>query len=249
MVTFFHTYPTGLVILLMLTALAAGLSRGFSGFGAALIFVPLASALVGPKLAPPILVIIDGVFASFLIPQALKLGDKRDVGLMFAGAVVGVPLGTAMLAHYSPLTLRWMICIMAAGMLALLASGWRYRGKPVSAATIGVGALSGLFSGIAQVGGPPVVCYWMGTETAHANLRANIILFFAASSALSVMSYLWGGLLGAEVVKLALVAGPAYGIGIWGGSRMFPLASPALFRTGSLVLIGFAVVASLPLFG
>jgi uncharacterized protein len=248
-VTFLPALPISTLALLALVALAAGLSRGFSGFGAALIFVPLASALVGPKFAAPILVIIDGVFASFLIPQALKLGDRRDVSLMFAGAVLGVPLGTAVLAHYSPLTLRWMIVVIAAAMLALLVSGWRYRGKPAAAATVGVGAISGLFSGIAQVGGPPVVCYWMGTETAHAKLRSNIILFFAASSALSVASYLWGGLLGPEVVRLSLVAGPAYGLGIWGGSKMFPLATPAFFRTSSLVLIGFAVVMSLPVFG
>lgn len=246
---FFPALPFSTLILLALVALVAGLSRGFSGFGAALIFVPLASALVGPKFAPPILVIIDGIFASFLIPQALKLGDRRDVCLMFAGAVLGVPLGTVVLAHYSPLTLRWMIAFMAAAMLALLVSGWKYRGKPVAAATIVVGAISGLFSGIAQVGGPPVVCYWMGTDTSHTKLRANIILFFAASSALSVVSYLWGGLMGPEVVKLSLIAGPAYGLGILGGNKMFPLATPDFFRASSLVLIGFAVVASLPIFG
>jgi uncharacterized protein len=237
------------LILLALVALASGLSRGFSGFGAALIFVPLASALVGPKFAPPILVIIDGVFASFLIPQALKLGDRRDVSLMFAGAVLGVPLGTAVLAYYSPLTLRWLISGMAAAMLLLLVSGWKYRAKPVAAATIIVGAISGLFSGIAQVGGPPVVCYWMGIDTAHGKLRANIILFFAASSALSVTTYLWGGLLGPAVIQLSLIAGPAYGLGILGGNSLFPHATPTFFRTSSLVLITFAVVASLPIFG
>ncbi len=255
---FYYMYPSMNLIpdisssslaLLMLVALAAGLSRGFSGFGAALIFVPLASALLGPKLAVPLLVIIDGVFASFLIPQALKLADRRDVGLMFTGTILGLPLGTAVLSHYSPLTLRWMIVIMAAAMLLLLVSGWKYRGKPIAVATIVVGAISGLFSGIAQVGGPPVVCYWMGTDTSHAKLRANIILFFAASSALSVTTYLWGGLLGPAVLKLSLIAGPTYGLGILGGNKMFPLATPTFFHTSSLVLIAFAVVASLPVFG
>ena len=42
--------PSANLALLVLVALAAGLSRGFSGFGAALIFVPLASALVGLNL-------------------------------------------------------------------------------------------------------------------------------------------------------------------------------------------------------
>ena len=237
------------LVLLMLAALVAGMARGFSGFGAALIFVPLAGALAGPKLAAPILVIIDGLFASFLIPSAWKLGDRRDIALMFSGAVVGVPIGTAILTLFVPLTLRWLIAGMATAMLLLLLSGWRYRGRPHALVTVSVGAISGLFSGIAQIGGPPVVSYWLGTDTAHAKLRANIILYFAASTVLSLTTYLWGGLMSLQVLKLALFTGPAYGLGTLAGTRMFGLASPAIFRASSLVLIAFAVLVSLPLFG
>ena len=55
----FPEFPTLTLVLLAAAALVAGLARGFSGFGAALVFVPLASALIGPKLASPILVLID----------------------------------------------------------------------------------------------------------------------------------------------------------------------------------------------
>ena len=209
----------------------------------------MASALVGPKLAAPILVIIDPVFASFLIPSAFKLANKREVVLMLAGALIGVPLGTAVLSHYSPLTLRWMIAGMATAMLVLLMSGWRYRGKPHAIATASVGAISGLFTGIAQIGGPPVVSYWMGTDTDHAKLRANIIIYFAASSVLTIVTYLWGGLMSLDILKLSVIAGPAYGLGILVGSKMFGLATPQFFRVSSLVLIAFAVVMSLPIFG
>jgi uncharacterized protein len=222
-VTFFHDHSTIILALLFLTALAAGLSRGFSGFGAALIFVPLASELVGPKLAAPILVIIDPIFASFMIPKALKLADKRDVSLMFVGAILGVPLGTAILSHYERLTLRWLTAVMAAWMLLLLISEWRYKGQPHAMATAGVGAIAGLFTGIAQIGGPPVVCYWMGTGTNHQQLRANIILYFAASSVLTILTYLYGGLLSFEVIQLSAIAGPAYGLGILGAAKLFPL--------------------------
>jgi uncharacterized protein len=241
--------PNFVLLCLCFAALAAGLSRGFSGFGAALIFVPLASALVGPKLAAAILVVIDPIFASFMIPAALKIAERKSVAFMFVGAMIGVPIGTAVLMHYPPLTLRWLIAIMATAMLALLVSGWRYRGKPHEMATIVVGAISGLFTGIAQIGGPAVVCYWMGTGADPAKLRANIILFFAASSVLTVISYFWGGIMGAEVVKLSLIAGPAYGFGILIGNKLFPLASPAFFRNSSLVLIACAVVTSLPVWG
>ena len=203
---------------------------------------------VGPKLAAPILVVIDGIFASYLIPSAFRLGNKSDVALMFAGALVGVPAGTFILTHFEPLTLRWLIAGMATAMLVLLASGWRYHGTPHKAATILVGAISGVFSGIAQIGGPPVVSYWMGTDTATETLRANIILFFAATTIITVVTYFGGGLLTLEVLKFSVFAGPAYGIGTLLGSRMFGFASPQVFRTISLVLIAFAVLTSLPIF-
>ena len=172
------------ILLMTVAAFVAGMSRGFSGFGAALIFVPCASALVGPRLASPILLIVDGVFASYLIPSAWRLGDRRELLLMLAGAVAGIPLGAAALRLVAPLTLRWLIVGMAAAMLLLLISGWRYRGRPHSLATVAVGGISGLFTGVAQIGGPPVMSYWMGTDTPHAKLRANIILFFAGTTLL-----------------------------------------------------------------
>jgi uncharacterized protein len=131
----------------------------------------------------------------------------------------------------------------------LLLSGWRYRGVPHPLATVSVGAISGLFSGIAQIGGPPVVSYWMGTNTAHAKLRANIILYFAASTVLTLLTYAWGGLMTLQVLKFSLFTGPAYGIGTFAGARMFGFADARTFRTISLSLIAFAVVISLPLFG
>lgn len=243
----FHSVAT--LLLLAAAGLIAGLSRGFSGFGAALIFVPLAGALVGPKLGGPILVIIDGLMALPLIPAALKLGNRREIGLMVLGALIGIPAGTLILKSFAPLTLRWLIVGLAAAMLVFLLTGWRYRGQPHPSATVATGLVSGLMSGIAQIGGPPVVSYWLGMEAPPTVLRANIILFFAAGNLISLASYLWGGLLNLAVVALAAIAGPMYGLGIYFGSRMFGLASPKVFRNASLALIAAAVLLSLPVWG
>ena len=51
---------TQAILAIVLIALIAGLARGFSGFGAALIFVPMASAVIGPKVAALLLLVVDG---------------------------------------------------------------------------------------------------------------------------------------------------------------------------------------------
>lgn len=236
----------GTLILLLVITFAASLARGFSGFGAALIFIPLASALVGPKTAVPLLLVTDGLMAAGMIPNAVRRADRREVFTMALGAVVGVPAGTWLLTSLDPLVLRWCIVALAAAMLALLLSGWRYRGRPRPPLTVLIGLVSGFFSGAAQVGGPPVVAYWLGSSIAAATVRANIVLFFAITTVFGGIGYVVGGLITLHILTLAAVIAPVYGVGTWAGSRMFGLASDQTFRRICLAMIAFATVVSMP---
>jgi uncharacterized protein len=236
-------------VFLAALALVAGMARGFSGFGAALIFVPLASRLIGPHQASPVLLIADAIVALPLIWSAWGKAEKRDVALMAVGGLIGAPLGTWILKTGDTLTLRWLIAGLTAAMLALLLSGWRYHGKPKPALTIGVGSISGLFSGIAQIGGPPVVAYWLGQNARADVMRASTILFFAFGSATSMVSYGVAGLLTYDVAKLALMVLPFFALGLWLGTRMFRLASEQTFRRICFALITLALVTSLPVWG
>lgn len=234
------------IALLAAVTLAASLARGFSGFGAALIFMPLASALLGPKLAAPLLLVADGVMTAGMVPNAVRIADRRGVLTMAAGALVGVPAGAWLLSTLPALTLRWAIFALATAMLALLASGWRYRRRPRAPVTVLVGLVSGLFSGAAQIGGPPVVAYWLGAPIGVATVRANIVFYFAISSAIAAAGYLWGRLLTVDVLVLAAVIAPVYGLGTWIGSRMFGLASEKTFRRICLAMIAGAALLSMP---
>src|SRR5215831_14487349 len=100
-------HSSGTFILLAVSAFLAALARGFSGFGSALIFVPLASTAIGPQAAAPLLLLIDGVTAVGLVPNAWRHADKRDVGTMSIGALAGIPLGAWILVKSDPLLIRW----------------------------------------------------------------------------------------------------------------------------------------------
>lgn len=237
------------ITLLCLTALIAGTARGFSGFGAALIFVPIAARLIGPQQASPVLLIVDAVVALPIIVKSWPLAKRSEVGLMALGGFVGVPVGTWILKTGDRMSLRWLISGLTAGMLLLLLSGWRYHGQPHKALTIGVGSMSGLFSGIAQIGGPPVVAYWLGGNTKAAVMRASTFLYFAVGSATTIVSYGVGGLLTGEVFKISMFVLPTFAIGLWIGNQMFGLAGEDTFRKACLALIACALVASFPLWG
>lgn len=227
-------------------AFVAATARGFSGFGAALIFVPLASTVVDPKIASPLLLITDAVLAVGFIPDAWRKANKREVSVMALGAAIGIPLGTLMLVRLEPTHIRWAIVVLASAMLALLVSGWRYHGKPTAPLSFIAGGAAGVCSGAAQVGGPIVVTYWLGSPGAPPIVRANIILYFAMSTAIAMVSYFFGGVLTLEVLKLSLVVGPVYGAGLLLGSRLFGVADETIFRRICYALIVVAVGVSLP---
>src|SRR3954469_23172878 len=100
---------TGAIVFLLASAFVASLARGFSGFGAALIFLPLAATVTDPKIASPLLLITDAVLAVGFIPNAWCTADKREVGIMGAGAAIGIPFGTLILVRTDPMHIRWAI--------------------------------------------------------------------------------------------------------------------------------------------
>lgn len=232
--------------LLLVTAFLAGLARGFSGFGAALIFIPIASALTGPQVAAPLLLVVDSAMTLGLIPPAFRQADRREVLIMALGAFLGVPFGVWLLTTLDPVVLRWGLVTGAFALLALLLSGWRYHGRPKPPLTVLVGAVSGLFSGAAQMGGPPVVAYWLGGAIPRQTVRANIVLFFAISTLMSAVGYLMKGLFTPGLLALALATAAPYGFGVWLGSRMFGLASEQTFRRLCFAMIAIAGLLGMP---
>jgi uncharacterized protein len=237
---------TGAALAICVIAFVSGTARGFSGFGSALIFMPLASSLAAPRLTAALLLVIDFVAAAPLVPNAWKQADRKATAIMVAGAFVGVPVGTWFLSRLDPVTTRWIISGFVTALLALLISGWRYRGEDHAVISIGVGGLSGFCSGLAQTGGPPIVGYWLGRPIASNIARANILLFFGASDFFSLVSYAVTGLITLESIRFSLLVGPIYGIGVAFGASLFGRASDKLFRMICYGLIVLAVIIGLP---
>src|SRR3974390_1140286 len=204
---------TNAAVAICVIAFISAPARGFSGFGSALIFMPLASSMASPRLVAALLLIIDFVAAAPLLPNAWRNADRKATGIIAIGALLGVPAGTYLLSRLDPVTTRWIISFFVFALLLLLLSGWRYRGKDHVALSIGIGTLSGFCSGLAQTGGPPVVGYWLGRPGPPALARANILLFFGASDFVSVVSYALSDLITLDALRFAVVVGPVYALG------------------------------------
>lgn len=233
--------------LMVASALAvAGLVRGFSGFGAAMIFTPLASAVWGPQVAIAMLCVIDGTVTLPLVARAIGRCTWREVTPIAVGMAVGTPFGVRVLAVADAETLRWAICAVVFVALALMASGWRYVGRPTLAVTLATGGLAGFMGGSIGIAGPVVVLFWLAGQSNPATVRANIIALFVFATLIQSASLAANGLLTIPGAVSAAVAIPLYALGIVIGARCFWLASETQFRRLAFTLILAAAIAGLP---
>ena len=227
-------------------ALLAGLVRGFSGFGSALIYVPMISALYDPRTAAGSFLLIDFVVGLAVLPGVWREAQWRDVIPLAVAAVVAAQFGALVLIYADPTALRWGIVVVVIILLAVLVSGWRYHGRPVLPVTLGVGALAGALGGAVQIVGPPVIVYWLGSGSTAAVVRANLTAFFGVFACALFVTYVARGLLPAHVVTLALLLGPPQVLALHLGTRLFHRASAQSYRRAAYVIVAMAALASMP---
>ena len=232
----------------VLVSALSGLVRGFSGFGSALIYIPLISAIYEPRIAAGTLLLIDFVGSTPFSIRELPRCNWREVGPIALAAAVMTPVGTLALIFANPVVLRWIISVLVLTLLAVLASGWRYRGKPTLPVMAGVGTIAGLGSGAVQIAGPPVILYWLGGAIKATTARANMIVFFAALGSAACVSYFFEKLFTKEALALALLLGISYTILFLVGALSFHRASETVYRRIAYAIILISAFVSLPVF-
>ncbi len=228
--------------------LVAGLVRGFSGFGTGMIVMPVAAALYSPKVAIVIIAIIDLLPVIPVTLPAVRIARWSEVLPVLAGMALLIPLGVAILKAGDPLVLRWLICAVVFAAVAVLVSGWRYRGPRGLPVSFSVGGLAGLLGGIASIPGPPPILYWMASGLAPALVRANMMVLLFLSDIITTGNAWLAGLVTGQALVLGAVAAPFYFAGLMGGWAMFPLASEKTYRRLAFTVIVMATIYALPLF-
>jgi len=234
---------------LMGTALIAGLVYGFAGFGAALIFMPVALLVVDPVVAVAGFALAGLGAMATVVPQAWPQADKRAALTMLAAAVALEPVGVWVLRTTDPTALRWAVSAVVLGTLAALLSGWRYRQSPGLPAWLSVGAGVGFLGGSVGLNGPVLVLFQLGGPDAAARTRANAIVVLSLSTLALLPIMALQGVITRETVLLGLVLLPLYALGAYLGRRLFNPGRAGLYRGTAYLLIAAAGIMGLPVWG
>ncbi len=234
------------LVMAMAVAALAGLVRGFSGFGGAMIYMPLAAAIYDPRIAAVTILLVDFASTSPFAIREMRRCNWREVLPVSIAMAVGVPFGTWALIALDPIVLRWCISIMVLSLLPPLALGWRFHGEPRLLVTLGVGLFSGVSAGAVQIAGPPVILYWLSRVGSSVTVRANIMVFFMICGVVLIAAYAFEALFTAQTLALSLLLGIFYLGGVGLGSFIFRGASDELYRRVAYLIITLAALLSLP---
>lgn len=232
---------------LLLATFAAGLVYGFSGFGAALVYMPVATAVVAPELAIGAFAVSALVSLVTLVPRAWPQADRSATLLMTGAAIVTAPLGIWILRTTDVTIIRWTVSLIAAATLILLMTGWRYQTVPTRPVRASVGAAAGVMMGSVGLNGPLVILFQLSGQDSIERGRANTLIFLTLSSLALWPLMVWQGVIGWEALFLGLIMIAPYGLGTLVGRSLFDPSQETVYRRVAYAVIAAAVFFGLPL--
>lgn len=232
--------------LVALASLLGGLVRGFAGFGASLMFMPIAAAVLGPKIAVATVFAVDAVLQLPFVLRQWRHARVAEVWLLVVGNLFGLPAGLALLLWLDPVLVRWVLSGVTLFYITLLATGFRLTKPPGKPATVAVGLGSGFLSGLAGLGGTVVGLFWLSGQAKSDAIRASVVAFGAIITVTTGIAYAGAGLFNASILGPAMICAPFYGLGMYLGAVAFRRVDERVFRLLTYVVIGISALVSLP---
>src|ERR1700742_4996057 len=233
-------------ILLLVGALAGGFVSGLAGFGTALMALGIWLYVLPPSAAVPLVLICSVVAQTSTLPSMWKSFDLTLVWPFLIGGLLGVPLGTMLIAHADPHVFK-----LTVGILLLVFPTALYFSKPMAFEFGGriadgiIGFIGGILGGLSGLSGPPPIL-WASVRGWGKDERRGVFQTFnwtVLSAALCVQA--GSDFITAEILWLAVLAFPATVLGSWIGARLYHALSDRNFRDivlGMLFLSGAILV-------
>ena len=225
--------------------LVAGVVRGFTGFGLALIVVTAVSVLAAPVEIVPIAVILD-LFASVrMLPHVHKDVDRRGVVLMTLGALPMIPVGVWLLAVVHEDHMRLAIGVVVLLATLAIAAGMGLKRSPGPSLKVVTGCAVGIMTGSAGIPGPPVILLYLSSPLPPATLRATAVAIFMVTDFAVLALLAVKGFVTAEVLLHCLILIPIVEIAVLFGRRLHGKARPDQVKRAALALLMFLAIVAI----
>lgn len=233
---------------LVLIVFVAAALQALTGFGFALIVMPLVTLLLPLRTAAPLVAMAGFTAYAVNLVRYRDHVDWREVARLAAASALGIPLGIWALGN-----LRESLIDRILGVLLVAFGIYTLAGRPTPRLRgrwwfLPAGLLAGSLGAAYNTPGPPVIVYGSLRDWPRGRFKAIIQTLFFVNGILIVGSHLVAGNVTAEVWGLYALAAPTLLAGLWAGARLDRRVNAQQFRTlvTALVLVlGLSLVSGL----
>jgi uncharacterized protein len=220
-------------------------AQALSGFGFALIAIPLASLVMAPIDAVVIQTLAGFVMSCIMAWQYRADADRDVLRRVVPASLVGIPIGMLIANVASDRALRFGVGIAVLVAATAIATGYRIRTSRTSAVDGFAGFVSGVLAATTGTNGPPLVIALAGRDAEPLAFRATLQAAFAIANIVLVPLFIWNGkvtrvgVIGSAIAIVPTVLGRVI------GERIFATLDKARFRRVVLTMLFIAGTVAL----
>jgi uncharacterized membrane protein YfcA len=217
------------------------------GFGSGLIAVGTLALVFHDMQDVVVLLLLVNLPAELtIVVRSWREITWRRSGLILAGVLVGIPLGTYVLQAGSPaiiLTGLGSFLLVVGAVFLFFPKETHVRWPAWTAPPLGL--ISGSLAGLFGTPGPPLIVYFHLTGLGKSAFRGSLMALFLAMTFLRLPSYVISGLVTPARLWSGLMLLPVAAAGGWMGHHLHLQVSEGTFRrlvSGLVAAIGLLLI-------
>ncbi|WP_157977566.1 sulfite exporter TauE/SafE family protein [Streptomyces triticisoli] len=230
---------TTLITQVALIIALASFAQALSGFGFALVAVPLLALLTGPQNAVVVVTSLGLVLSLTVCVHQRHHVNVRTASLVSGAGLLGMPLGLLAVTVLSAGSLSVLIACAVLVFAVLIGRGMTFRRG--TGPTVASGVASGALLTSTGMNGPPLVAAFQAMGLAPREFRATLQATFCVQNVLALAGFLAVGRLTADTLLLAGAGLPGLLVGWWSGDRVFARTDAARFKK---IVLGVLVTSA-----
>ncbi len=228
-------------IFIALILLIASYVQGFSGFGLAIISIPLLSLFMNIKHVIPLIALCGLLLNILLFIELRKHIIFKNLKTLYIGSLIGIPPGILflMIADINILKIIVSVIILIFVGISLIKNINIKRIKPLYGFLFGL--FSGFLGGAINTNGPPILIYQKMIEQSKTEFKSSITGYFIVNSIIIVSFHFITGITNNFILLNFAHLFPIIILGYFLGNKSFNKINTIIFN--KIVLFLLLVIA------
>lgn len=232
------------ILWICLVVAGASATQAISGFGFALIAVPLLSLFIDPQVAVVLATVVGAFSSTFQAVADRRHANKSLVQRLALSAYIGMPFGLFVFIVVSESVLRFIV-----GLVVLLAAIALIRGFSISQSNKKLDWIMGWASGVlatsTSTNGPPLVFLLQAKKLSPESFRASINIVFSLTSFGAILLFALSGNITSDDFAGIAISIPMLLIGLAIGFNVRSRINAQQFRILVFVLLIVSALSAL----